>query len=29
MSRDWGHDAGYALDPDGHVLAFANVTGQP
>jgi catechol 2,3-dioxygenase-like lactoylglutathione lyase family enzyme len=24
--RDWGHDAGYTLDPDGHVLAFANVT---
>ncbi len=22
--RDWGHDAGYALDPDGHVLAFAS-----
>lgn len=21
--RDWGHDAGYALDPDGHVVAFA------
>jgi catechol 2,3-dioxygenase-like lactoylglutathione lyase family enzyme len=21
--RDWGHDAGYCLDPDGHVLAFA------
>ncbi len=21
--RDWGHDAAYALDPDGHVLAFA------
>lgn len=21
--RDWGHDAGYALDPDGHILAFA------
>lgn len=21
--RDWGHDAGYTLDPDGHVLAFA------
>ncbi len=21
--RDWGHRAGYALDPDGHVLAFA------
>jgi catechol 2,3-dioxygenase-like lactoylglutathione lyase family enzyme len=23
--RDWGHDAGYALDPDGHVIAFACV----
>ncbi|MEZ4221763.1 MAG: GFA family protein [Polyangiaceae bacterium] len=22
--RDWGHDAAYSLDPDGHVLAFAN-----
>lgn len=21
--RDWGDDVGYALDPDGHVLAFA------
>ena len=21
--RDWGHRAAYALDPDGHVLAFA------
>ncbi|MBI5837152.1 MAG: VOC family protein [Candidatus Eisenbacteria bacterium] len=21
--RDWGHRAGYVLDPDGHVLAFA------
>lgn len=21
--RDWGDDAGYVLDPDGHVLAFA------
>ena len=29
MRRDWGHDAGYTLDPDGHVLAFANVTRQP
>ncbi len=24
--RDWGHDAAYSLDPDGHVLAFAKVT---
>jgi catechol 2,3-dioxygenase-like lactoylglutathione lyase family enzyme len=23
--RDWGHDAGYSLDPDGHVVAFARV----
>jgi uncharacterized protein len=23
--RDWGHAAGYTLDPDGHVLAFAHV----
>lgn len=22
-SRDWGHEAAYCLDPDGHVLAFA------
>jgi catechol 2,3-dioxygenase-like lactoylglutathione lyase family enzyme len=21
--RDWGHLAGYSLDPDGHVIAFA------
>ncbi len=21
--RDWGHAAGYCLDPDGHVVAFA------
>ena len=21
--RDWGHEAAYALDPDGHVIAFA------
>jgi catechol 2,3-dioxygenase-like lactoylglutathione lyase family enzyme len=25
--RDWGHRAGYVLDPDGHVLAFATPTG--
>ncbi|MBX3464980.1 MAG: VOC family protein [Planctomycetes bacterium] len=25
--RDWGHTAGYLLDPDGHVLAFAGVRG--
>lgn len=23
QARDWGHDVAYALDPDGHVLAFA------
>ena len=23
--RDWGHRAAYALDPDGHVLAFAEL----
>lgn len=23
LPRDWGHVAAYALDPDGHVLAFA------
>ena len=23
--RDWGHTAGYCLDLDGHVLAFAEV----
>ncbi|MBF0105125.1 MAG: VOC family protein [Deltaproteobacteria bacterium] len=23
-TRDWGHVAGYCLDPDGHVVAFAN-----
>ena len=23
MERDWGHRAAYSLDPDGHVLAFA------
>lgn len=24
--REWGHLAGYVLDPDGHVLAFAETT---
>lgn len=28
QSRDWGDDAGYSLDPDGHVLAFAQVHAQ-
>lgn len=23
LPRDWGHEAAYSLDPDGHVLAFA------
>lgn len=23
LPRDWGDDAGYCLDPDGHLLAFA------
>ena len=23
QKRDWGHQVGYVLDPDGHVLAFA------
>jgi uncharacterized protein len=23
QDRDWGHRAAYTLDPDGHVLAFA------
>lgn len=23
LPRDWGHEAAYCLDPDGHVLAFA------
>lgn len=25
-ARDWGHEAAYSLDPDGHVLAFAKVS---
>lgn len=25
--RDWGDDAAYSLDPDGHVLAFARRSG--
>jgi len=24
--RDWGHDAAYVADPDGHVVAFARVS---
>lgn len=24
LPRDWGHEAGYLLDPDGHVVAFAH-----
>ena len=26
--RDWGHQAAYCLDPDGHVLAFASSAGE-
>ena len=26
-ARDWGDEAGYCLDPDGHVLAFARPSG--
>lgn len=26
LERNWGHRAGYCLDPDGHVLAFAEET---
>ncbi len=29
LPRDWGHSAGYSLDPDGHVLAFAEVSVHP
>ncbi len=25
LPRDWGHDAAYSLDLDGHVLAFARL----
>ena len=25
--RDWGHSVGYCMDADGHVLAFAEVSG--
>jgi catechol 2,3-dioxygenase-like lactoylglutathione lyase family enzyme len=28
LPRDWGHRAAYSLDPDGHVLAFAEVEGR-
>jgi uncharacterized protein len=24
--RDWGHSAAYCLDPDGHIIAFAEIT---
>jgi uncharacterized protein len=27
LPRDWGHRAAYSLDPDGHVLAFAQELG--
>lgn len=26
LARDWGHEAAYSLDLDGHVLAFARPT---
>lgn len=26
--RDWGHRAAYSLDPDGHVIAFAEIPGN-
>jgi len=29
ISRDWGHEAGYVLDQDGHVIAFARDSGPP
>lgn len=29
ISRGWGHEAGYVLDQDGHVVAFARVSGPP
>lgn len=29
LARDWGHDAAYALDLDGHVLAFARESAGP
>jgi len=25
LNRDWGHNTGYSLDPDGHLLAFAEI----
>lgn len=25
QARDWGDEAGYILDPDGHVVAFARI----
>lgn len=28
MPRNWGYTAGYSLDPDGHVLAFATGSGE-
>jgi catechol 2,3-dioxygenase-like lactoylglutathione lyase family enzyme len=29
LPRDWGHVAAYALDPDGHVVAFARAAAAP
>jgi hypothetical protein len=28
VRRDWGDDAGYCLDLDGHVIAFATTGGE-
>lgn len=25
--RDWGHKVGYVSDPDGHIIAFAEISG--
>ena len=29
LPRSWGHRAGYCLDPDGHVIAFASEGAAP
>ena len=29
LPRSWGHRAGYCLDPDGHVIAFASEAPAP
>jgi uncharacterized glyoxalase superfamily protein PhnB len=28
VERDWGHTVAYCADPDGHILAFAKITGK-